>query len=285
MNISVYQEWLSKNKYTDKITGSKIADLRAALVEYFKNEAEKEIRKLYNKKGYNRGITLYNSLDKNYELWGKINVSWPNGQTVGPKYDVLHPITKKPTRVPDRGWRWKKETFDDLLNYENIELLHDETYICGEIWFDRDENTQPSLVKYLKDVETLLLRSIISLKSDGGLEVEELLGGKNIMSYPKPTELMNTLINSIQDNNSIILDFFAGSATTAHAVLDLNKQDGGNRKFIMVQLPELCAEDSEAFKAGYKTIADIGKERIRRVIKNISRGDAETQRRREKKKK
>ncbi len=69
--------------------------------------------------------------------------------------------------------------------------------------------------------------------------------------------------------NDIILDFFAGSATTAHAVLELNKQDKGNRKFILVQLPEPCAEDSEAFKAGYKTIADIGKEQIRRVIKKI----------------
>ncbi|HPV21240.1 MAG TPA: DNA methyltransferase, partial [bacterium] len=69
--------------------------------------------------------------------------------------------------------------------------------------------------------------------------------------------------------NCIVLDFFSGSCTTAHAVLDLNKEDGGNRKFIMVQLPEPCSEDSEAFKAGYKTIADIGKERIRRVIKKI----------------
>ena len=67
----------------------------------------------------------------------------------------------------------------------------------------------------------------------------------------------------------IVLDFFAGSCTTAHAVLDLNKEDGGNRKFIMVQLPETCKENSEAFKAGYKTIAEIGKERIRRVIKKL----------------
>ena len=180
--ILVYvKNCLIKQEFTMSKEGLEDIDI---LVKKLKNaktpipEAEKEIRKLYNKKGYDRGITLYNSLDKNYELWGKINVSWPNGQTVGPKYDVMHPITKKPTRVPDRGWRWKKETFDDLLNYENIELLHDGTYLCGEIWFDHDENTQPSQVKYLKDVETLLLRSIISLKSDGGLEVEELLCGK-----------------------------------------------------------------------------------------------------------
>ena len=70
-------------------------------------------------------------------------------------------------------------------------------------------------------------------------------------------------------NSDIVLDFFSGSSTTAHTVLDLNKEDGGNRKFIMVQLPELCEESSEAYKAGYKTIANIGKERIRRVINKI----------------
>jgi adenine-specific DNA-methyltransferase len=73
------------------------------------------------------------------------------------------------------------------------------------------------------------------------------------------------------EKDDIVLDFFAGSATTAHAMLDLNKQDNGNRKFILIQLPEPCSEDSEAFKAGYKNIADIGKERIRRVIKKIEK--------------
>ena len=81
--------------------------------------------------------------------------------------------------------------------------------------------------------------------------------------------IKNFLIGST-DENDIILDFFAGSGTTAQAVLELNKEDGGNRKFILVQMPEPCDEDSEAFKAGYKTIADIGKERIRRVIRKLT---------------
>jgi len=76
--------------------------------------------------------------------------------------------------------------------------------------------------------------------------------------------------------DGIILDFFAGSSSTAHAVIDLNKEDGGNRKFIMVQLPEICNENSDAYKAGFKTIADIGKERIRRVIKNIEKETDQT---------
>ena len=234
------------------------------------SEAEKDIRKLYEKKGYDRGITLYNSLDTEYRLWGKINMSWPNANTFGPKYEVLHPKTNKPVNVPDRGWRWKKETFDEAVDYDNVIELHDGSFLCGKIWFDRNENTQPSSILHLDDVDTLLLRSIISLKSDGGIEVENIFDGKSYFSYPKPTSLSKILINSININaDDFILDFFAGSATTAQAVLDLNKEDGGNRKFICVQLPEKCDEKSEAYKVGYKTIAEIGKERIRRVINKI----------------
>ena len=91
------------------------------------------------------------------------------------------------------------------------------------------------------------------------------------LEYPKPPSLIKLFAKGCCKNKDIILDFFSGSATTAHAVLDLNKEDGGNRKFIMVQMPELCDEKSEAYKASYKTIADIGKERIRRVIKKIEK--------------
>ncbi len=95
-------------------------------------------------------------------------------------------------------------------------------------------------------------------------------GIKNIFSNPKPPRLLKNLISiSNCKLGDIVLDFFAGSATTAHAVMQLNAEDGGNRKFIMVQLPELCNEQSEAFKAGYKTIAEISKERIRRAGKKI----------------
>lgn len=92
-----------------------------------------------------------------------------------------------------------------------------------------------------------------------------------IFQYPKPLELTKYLIQIGAKSGSIILDFFAGSCTTAQAVLEQNKEDGGNRKFICVQLPEPCDENSEAFKAGFKTIADIGKERIRRVIQKIKK--------------
>ncbi|WP_208442483.1 DNA methyltransferase, partial [Bartonella raoultii] len=96
--------------------------------------------------------------------------------------------------------------------------------------------------------------------------LKALLGG-TYFNNPKPVDLLKKMLLLATDpqNNDIILDFFAGSSTTAHAVMELNTQDGGNRKFIMVQLPELCDEKSEAYKAGYKTICDIGIERIRRA--------------------
>lgn len=243
-------------------------------------EAENEIRKLYNKKGYDRGITLYNSLDSDYRLWGKINMSWPNANTFGPRYEVKHPKTGNAVKIPDRGWRWKEESFNDAAKivegrYQSIVELHDGSFVCGRIWFDKDENTQPSSINYLDELDKLLLRSIISLKSDGGIEVEKLFEGKSYFSYPKPTSLTKLLINSIESKqNDIILDFFAGSGTTAQAVLELNQEDDKQRKFILAQLPEPCEESSEAFKAGFKTISDVSKERIRKVIKSIEQENA-----------
>jgi len=106
----------------------------------------------------------------------------------------------------------------------------------------------------------------------GRKEIKELFGS-SIMSFPKSKELLKTFIKTSLFKNDIALDFFAGSSTTAHAIMQQNSEDGGNRKFIMVQLPEACDEKSEAFKAGYKTIAEISKERIRRAGKRILESD------------
>ncbi len=220
-------------------------------------KAEKEVKALYKKNGYDRGITLYNSLDVNYKLWGKINVSWPNGQTFGPKYDVLHPKTLKPCKVPDRGWRWTKDTFDALLDYDNVIELHDGSFKCGKIWFAKDENTQPSSIKYLDEVSEFLLRSIISTKSEGAISLKYLT--KDRFDYPKPIDLIELLLKSIDNSEGVFLDSFAGSGTTAHAVLNLNKQDGGNRKFILVEMEDYAE--------------NITAERVKRVIKGYGNGN------------
>lgn len=238
-------------------------------------DAESQIKKLYKKNDFDRGITLYNSLDDNYRLWGKINMSWPNADTFGPRYDVIHPKTGMVVKVPDRGWRWKKETFDEAAKfkdgkYQNIVELHDGSYMCGKIWFSKDENTQPSSVTYFDEVESFLLRSIISMKSDGGIELEKIFDGKSYFSYPKPSSLIQLLLGSIKsDDNDIFLDYFGGSGTTGHAIFKLNSEENSNRKFILIQMPEATSGKSEAYKAGYKKISDITIERNKRVIENI----------------
>ncbi|MBO1511540.1 site-specific DNA-methyltransferase [Metabacillus bambusae] len=221
-------------------------------------ETETKLKQLYKKNSYDRGITLYNAVNEDYEVWGKINLSWPNANTFGPRYEVLHPITKKPVKIPERGWRWSEDTFRGKLDYDNIIERHDGSYICGEIWFSKDENMQPSAVKLLKDVDRMLLRSIISTKSDGGIELEKYFGKKSVFAYPKSNSLMKMLIDSITYDNKdcTILDFFAGSGTTAQAILELNSEDNGNRKFILVTNNQnnICR--------------DITYERIKRVIES-----------------
>lgn len=238
-------------------------------------DAECEIKKLYKKRDFDRGITLYNSLNSEYRLWGKINMSWPNANTFGPTYEVKHPVTKQPVKIPDRGWRWKIETFNDAAGivdgeYKSITELHDGSYVCGKIWFSKDEKTQPSSITYFDEVESFLLRSILSSKSDGGIELEKIFEGKSFFSYPKPSSLLQLLFHSFPaTKGDIFLDFFAGSGTTGQAIIQLNIEDGGDRKFILVQIPEATEESSEAHKAGYKKISDITIERNKRVVEKI----------------
>ncbi|GFI55067.1 hypothetical protein IMSAG013_00106 [Clostridiales bacterium] len=107
--------------------------------------------------------------------------------------------------------------------------------------------------------------SEIGLNTEGTKAVYTLFDDKSLFNYAKPISLIKSIVEQVTSDNDIILDFFSGSATTAHAVMQLNAEDGGNRKFICVQLPEVCDEKSEAYKAGYKNICEIGKERIRRA--------------------
>lgn len=113
------------------------------------------------------------------------------------------------------------------------------------------------------------MKDVITNIGNGSDELTSLFDGKKIFSYPKSIDLLKTVCSSLSQND-IVLDFFSGSATTAHAVMQLNAEDGGSRKFIMVQLPEVCDERSEAAKAGYENICEIGKERIRRAGRKIA---------------
>ena len=247
-------------KYKFTMIKEGLDDIEKLITECKKNnvsieETEKKLKKLYKENKYPRAITLYNAVDNDYQIWGKINMSWPNGNTFGPRYEVIHPITNKPVRIPDRGWRWKQERFNEALDYENVVERYDGSYICGRIWFSKDENMQPSSIKYLSEVNRMLLRSIISLKSDGSIELEKIFSQKSLFQYPKSVQLIKLLINSITYNNknAVIMDFFAGSGTTAQAVLEMNQEDNGNRKII------LCTnnEDNICYDVTYPRIKTV----------------------------
>lgn len=174
-----------------------------------------------------------------------------------------YPITAPSGRVIEppagRCWRLSKKAF--------LERLQD-----NRIWFGPDGNGVPRIKRFLTDLkhEGMAPTSIMFFKDvghsqEGAQEVSKLLDG-GFFSGPKPQRLMQRLLTLANlKNDSVVLDFFSGSASTAHAVMQLNAEDGGHRKFIMVQLPEETDEKSEAYKAGYKTICEIGKERIRRA--------------------
>ncbi|MEY4569128.1 MAG: hypothetical protein RLZZ398_567 [Verrucomicrobiota bacterium] len=143
------------------------------------------------------------------------------------------------------------------------------------IYFGKDGNGVPRIKTYLESKdrgltpETILFSEDASTNEEAKNSLKELFDGIAVFETPKPTQLLSILLRVSTKANDVVLDFFSGSSVTAHAVMQLNADDGGKRRHIMVQLPEPCDEKSEAFKAGYKTIAEIGKERIRRAGKKI----------------
>ena len=172
----------------------------------------------------------------------------------------------------DGCWRWGKDKMLDALNNQRIEFAVGQKGILEayEKIFESDEKAKS------KKFKSLLLEE--GSTAGGTSQIKMLFSDKKIFDRPKPTNLADFLARVAGlSENDIILDFFAGSCTTAHAVMQLNAEDGGNRQFIMVQLPEPCDEKSEAYQAGYRTIADIGRERIRRAAKKIKADNPEYQ--------
>ncbi|MCM3907954.1 site-specific DNA-methyltransferase [Trueperella bernardiae] len=183
-------------------------------------------------------------------------------------YDLVDPETgfHYPPN-PNRGWSKSRETMQTLLDE-------------GRILFPKSPDGRPREKKFLRDLRnsktgfsSLLEKKLSNTNTEGAREVRDLLGGK-IFDFPKPLQLLKTLIAQGAHSDSLVLDFFAGSGTTAHAVLTLNAEDGGNRRCISVQLPEPTDEKSEAYKAGYETISEITRERIRRASKKILEEEA-----------
>ena len=178
--------------------------------------------------------------------------------------------------IIEGNWRYRQELMTQYAH--NGELYITRDLYLRRIVYEPREKTLKDLLPRVGDDDnsthkTININNLFAdgwgSNEDGEEELRQLLGHKAIMDFPKPRKLLEKLAVSIRDDQSLILDFFAGSCPVAHATYDLNKEDGGNRKYIMVQLPEPCDEKSEAYKAGYRTIAEIGKERLRRAAKKI----------------
>lgn len=170
------------------------------------------------------------------------------------KYSIMHPTTNKPCKMGTRGWAYSEAEMKKLI---------DSNYVL----FGKDENVMPQLKNYLFENELSLPKSVLFF--DSQTSTRWMKAEQFGFDFPKAIDYIKYILSMYPCNDIMVLDFFSGSATTAHAVMQLNAEDGGHRKFIMVQLPEKTDEKSEAFKAGYKNICEIGKERIRRAGKKI----------------
>ena len=193
--------------------------------------------------------------------WGSSDLS------VGPAiqdniYEIQTPSGRKVLPPSGYSWRLNKSTFEEYVK-------------DNRIWFGPTGDNVPRIKRFLSEVKQTITPMTIWKYQDVGhsqsasQNLKKLFDNKSFFDYPKPVEYIKRMIELYSKTDSIILDFFSGSATTAQAVMQLNAEDDGKRKYIMVQLPEECDNKSEAFKEGYKTICDIGEERIRRASKKV----------------
>lgn len=215
-------------------------------------------------RGTERKVELYKNPDNDPRgLWTSANMVGLATIDARPNlhYDLINPADGINYGCPAKGWRYDRNTMNRLIAENRI------------IWPD-EPSGRPRKKSFLNELSDNLpgFSSVFNLgvfTNTATKEIGALLNGY-WFDFPKPTEIIKQLVSQVTKENDVVLDFFSGSATTAHAVMQLNAEDGGNRRFILVQLPEVCDEKSEAYKAGYKNICEIGKERIRRAGKKLT---------------
>ena len=213
-------------------------------------------------------VKKHNKKDANYSQRGPYRTQPVQTKSLGDRPNLVYPITFQGQEIwPNKQWVWSKERMENAIANDEVEIVK-----------GKDGKFSVRSKQYLKD-ETGNIRkgkptSLLNgpFTQEGTAELREIFD-TDVFPFPKPSELVKYLIGLIvnDDNSSdyFVLDIFAGSGTTASAVMNLNQTDSGKRKYICIQLPEKTDEKSEAFKAGYKTIADLSKERIRRTVKKI----------------
>lgn len=200
---------------------------------------------------FSGGEKAYNKIDENGDVYRPVSMAWPNKKKAPDDYFIplIHPATGKPCPVPDRGWRNPSATMKKMMEE-------------GRILFGEDETTIPNSKYLLKDN---MYENIPSLLYYGGSDTDMLSQMEIPFDTPKVVSICKEHIKSFTREGDLILDFFSGSATLAHAIMQANAEDNLKRKYIMVQIPETIADNTEAYRQGYRNICQIGKDRIRRA--------------------
>ena len=251
-NKNLQTNWVRQSEAAEKIVEQYKKLKRAGGTN---DEIQKALRLwIKNNKNDLPQVAHYNNVDDKGVYSSSSNSSNPHPG--GYMFDILHPVTGKPCPKPANGWRWPEKTF----------WAYDKE---GDIEWGKDETTQPHVKKRI-ETSVEYLRTLIYEDNRATTKMlADLFDGHKVFDNPKPVNVLSRIFEFVTDSDDIILDYFSGSASSAQAVMELNAKDDGRRKYIMVQVPEKTDDKTEAFKYGFTTICEIGKERIRRAAKKI----------------
>ncbi len=237
------EEVLEKYETLKKELNNNHDEIRVAMMNWYKGMEESDPRKKHKHYNYSDDRGLYFA----------DNFAGPNdGRKSRPRYEIIHPITGKPCKKPATGWRWEESKTIEALK-ATPPLIH----------FGADESTIPCRKSYLFEIATEPFASVFYQDGRSATKEVDSLIGKGAFDFPKDTDVLASFIDLVGDKNCIILDFFAGSGSTAHAVFKQNEKDGGNRKIITVQMAEPIIKDSAAAKLGFAKISEVTLARIK----------------------
>lgn len=267
-NITTEHEYiLCYAKYKDALESewkSKLSDIKDLLIEkgkelneQYKGDELQQVWKQWFKENKSQlgKLDRYKYIDEGGIYTGSQSVHNPGKE--GYRYDIIHPETKKPCKQPLMGYRFPKTSMQEMIDE-------------GKILFGKDETKLVEIKLYAHEYQDKLSSVYVSDSRIGANELRELFPEqKQIFKNPKSTDLIEHILSYIDVGDKYIVDFFGGSSTTAQAIMQMSKSDDKKRKYILVQLPEEIAEDKEAYKAGYRTIDQIGQERIKRAAAKI----------------
>ena len=253
--------YITQITWEKRYTRSNNAKMFASLVDYVFVYRKSAALSVLRESRSEKNDSIYSNPDNDPRgVWTSVSYVNPATREQRPNlcYEIENPITGAKISHPTNAWKYEYTTYKQHVADKKL------------YWGKNGENQYPRLKKFLYEMDGGIVPANLWYYKDVGTtdaaskELATLIG-RAIFDFPKSVSLIQKMLDIGTDKNSIILDFFSGSSTTAHAVMSKNAEDSGHRKFIMVQLPEPCDEKSEAYKASYKNICEIGKERIRRA--------------------